>query len=305
MAKQVIKAKAQTVQEIRRLRKKAEEQLFKLPNVIGSMIGLKMKSGKLTKQIGLTIFVSQKVLPGQLGPREQIPARIIVNGHPVHIDVFELRPLRPQANIFPDYPLSLSDGFQTGVVSSFCRSPYGFFGLTCAHVVGGPDKNPATPDPVEILSASPKPHYIQVGKTLCAFVGSGCGISCNFGFADAALFALDHPELLERAQKAKVVKAAAPKLGEILHGHAASQPTITGQVHGIEAKAYEMFIDVLIKVDAPGTSKGDSGMLWKNQKGKPVAIHAYAPEDVNSSVSAAMLAGGVASLLCVNFLNEP
>ncbi|HPD60263.1 MAG TPA: hypothetical protein PKV48_00680, partial [Thermodesulfobacteriota bacterium] len=279
MAKPVIKAKAQTIQEIRRLRQKAEEQLFTLPNVIGSMVGLKMKSGKLTKKIGLTIFVSQKVPSKQLGPGEQIPARVIVSGHAVATDVFEMRPLRPQAKVFPDHPLSISDGLQTGVVSSFCRSPYGVFGLTCAHVVGGPDKDPVTPDPVEIRSAPPNPRYIQVGKTLCAFVGSGCGIPGNFGFADAALFTLDHPDLLNRAQNAKVIKAAAPKLGEIVKGNVASQIIITGRVHGIEAKAYGMFIDVLVKVDEPGTSKGDSGMLWKNQKGQPVAIHAYAPED--------------------------
>ena len=201
MTKPVIKAKAQTVQEIRKLRKKAEEQLFKLPNVIGSMIGLKMKSGKVTKKIGLTIFVSQKVPSKQLDPREQILTRVIVNGRPVSTDVFEIRSLRPQAKIFPDHPLSVSDGLQIGVVSSFCRSPYGVFGLTCAHVVGGPDKNPVTPDPVEIGSAPPKPQYIQVGKTLCAFVGSGCGIPGNLRqFSQCALKGGEKKKILDKNQ---------------------------------------------------------------------------------------------------------
>jgi len=73
------------------------------------MIGAKVKSGEMTSKIGLTFFVAEKISPEQLGPKERIPRQITINGRSVHTNVLEIRPLRPQASIFPGI-LVISDG---------------------------------------------------------------------------------------------------------------------------------------------------------------------------------------------------
>lgn len=304
MKKKSVTVQTESIREIMALREKVEERVLNLPNVIGSMIGAKVKSGEVTPKIGLTIFVAEKVSLGQLGPKERVPRQISINGRSVQTDVLEIRPLRPQSSLFPGV-LVISDGSDYGTVSSLCRSPNGFFGLTCAHVIGGKDQNPATPDPVEIWSPVTQ-GYITVGNSLFAYVGPGGGSEDDFGFADAALFTLDHPELVDRAQSVSVIQAASPNIGEIVQGLGGAHGTRTGVVLGIHQKMGDMLIDVCIQVRNPGTFMGDSGMLWKNSEGQPIAIHAYGEQSSpqkGSSFSAAMLAARAASRLNVEFLN--
>ena len=306
MARKEMKVRAQSVQEIKDLRERAEERLLKLPNVIGSMIGAKIKSGNLTKNIGLTLFVAEKIPPKELGPKEQIPKQITIDGRSLYTDVLEIRSLTPQSSIFPSV-LVVSDGQECGTVSSLCSSPNGFFGLTCAHVIGGRDRDPATTDPVEMWCPSKK-DYVRVGNSLSAFVSKGAGTPDDFGFADAALFTLDHPELVERAHGAAVIAAADPEIGETVQGVGGTHGILTGTVLGIHKKLEDMLIDVCVQVDSPGTFIGDSGMLWKNKGGQPVAIHAYGERGLpldGSKFSGAMLASRAARLLSFEFLNEP
>jgi hypothetical protein len=304
MTKKGKKMQARSIQEIRELRERVEEKLLNLPNVVGSMIGAKVKSGKATKKLGLTIFVAEKIPPDQLGPKERIPLYITIDGRSVHTDVLQIRPLRPQASIFPG-PLRITDGLSWGTIASFCRSSYGNFGLTCAHVAGGQDKNPATPDPVSVWS-SVMERSIPVGKTLSAFVSPGTGQTDDFGLADAALFTLEHPELINRARSASVIQTGYPEIGALVQGGGGTHGTLTGRVTGIEKIIYNMLFDVCIRVDPPGTFIGDSGMLWKSEDGEPLAMHAYGEDTpVGSLFSGAMLAGRAARYLSVEFLNEP
>lgn len=306
MGRQGMKVRAQSIPEIKELRERAEERLLKLPNVIGSMIGAKIKSGNLKKKIGLTLFVAEKISPEKLGPKEQIPRQITIEGRTLQTDVLEIRSLRPQSSIFPRV-LVVSDGHESGTVSSLCSSPHGFFGLTCAHVISATERNPATPDPVEIWSPL-KRDYVRIGNSLYAFMSSGAGTEDDFGFADAALFTLDYPELVARAKGAAVIPAAEPEIGETVQGDGGTHGTLTGTVLGIQKKVENMLIDVCVQVDAPGTFKGDSGMLWKNKGGKPVAIHAYGERGLpldGSKFSGSMLASRAAKLLNFEFLKEP
>jgi len=79
---------------------------------------------------------------------------------------------------------------------------------------------------------------------------------------------------------------------------------LTGTVNGIEKIAYDMFFDVCISVDPPGTFIGDSGMLWKDEQGQPLAMHAYGENTPDGSLfSGAMLAARAARILNFEFLS--
>lgn len=299
-----MKTEVGSVHEIRELHEKMEDKLFNLPNVVGSMIGIKVKSGKPTKKLVFTIFVAEKIPKDNLGPKERIPRSVIIDGRMVHTDVLPIRPLRPHASVFQDL-LRVTDGSSWGTVASFCRSPYGNYGLTCAHVLGGADQNPASPDPVSIWSSEME-RSIQVGKTSSSFVSPGTGVTGESGVADAVLFTLEHPELINRAESARVVQTGNPVEGGMVKGSGGTHGPLTGTVTGIEKRVYAMFFDVCIMVDPPGVFIGDSGMLWKNENGQPIAIHAYGEETpigIGSQFSGAMLASRAARIVDVEFLD--
>jgi hypothetical protein len=292
------KGRAQSVQEIRGLRQKVEEKLRHLPNVIGSMIGVKIKAGKATKKLGLTIFVERKIPRDQLRPKERIPRSITINGISMHIDVLEMRPLIPHAPIFQS-PLCIASNlaqYGSGTVSSFCRSRNGVFGITCAHVVGAN----STGLPVNIYS-NDSGQYIVIGKILLTYLEKGSG-------TDVALFTLDHVELNNQATSASVITTADPDPGNVdeVQGNAYFSGNLTGTVKGIEVQVLDVFADICIEVTTSGgISEGDSGMLWKNKTGQAVAIHAYGVSKAGSQISASMLASRAAKLLDVDFLDAP
>lgn len=78
----------------------------------------------------------------------------------------------------------------------------------------------------------------------------------------------------------------------------------TGVIVGIEQELQGVRCDYVIKVDLPGTFRGDSGMLWRNSAGMPVAIHAKAPGQ-GAEITAAMSAERAETWLGVEILSEP
>ena len=48
-----------------------------------------------------------------------------------------------------------------------------------------------------------------------------------------------------------------------------------GVITGFNTRFGSMYVDVVIDVAPPGTVGGDSGMLWKTERGAAVGIHAY------------------------------
>jgi hypothetical protein len=252
--------------------------------------------------------VREKKPDDELPKSHRIPRRIRIAKRNVVTDVLQIGPLRKQSNTFPNNSALLTyDGVETGTLSCLCRSPFGVFGLTCAHVLGGPDHDASTTTPVAIWSSEER-RYESVGQSVLAIAGPGAGSPGEFGFADAAIFSIMHPELIQRAQSAHLIVSREPIVGSTVLGNGVVQGRRAGQIIGIDQMIGNIRADLAIRVDLPGTFRGDSGMLWKDGDGNAVAIHAYG-EDLGpgqgSRLTAAMLAHRAETRLAIQFLDQP
>lgn len=72
------------------LKHKYCKSLLKRPNVVGVGVGYRQKGGQETDKPSLIVFVSQKVPPDTLGPKEIVPKRLEGGGVDV-IDIGEIR----------------------------------------------------------------------------------------------------------------------------------------------------------------------------------------------------------------------
>ncbi|WP_143328268.1 hypothetical protein [Caballeronia pedi] len=280
------------------------------PNVIGLMLGVKLVSDEVTPQLCLTVLVDTKLPMSELSPEAKLPVRLTLEDKKrVPVDVLEMQPLRRQAAAFPRQgTLGLSDTVQTGTLSALSVSPGGVFGITCAHVLKGKDNDTATPTPVGAWSPSLN-RYLQVGTSLFSVSGPGAGVRGSFGFLDAGLFSIQHPELLYAAKHAQpLALARSLNLKTALTGIGAVKGVRSGQVIGLEQSVYGVLCDVVIRVDVPGTFRGDSGMLWRNDRGEATAIHAMgtdAPPGVGSALTGAMLVRRATTALGVTLIDAP
>jgi hypothetical protein len=297
---------ARSVRSLRRVRRDADAIVRAYPGVIGSMIGLKVQDAVIRNRLGLTVFVRRKIPDGDLARSQRIPRTIRIARTEVVVDVLAIGPLYRQSGAFPvDASLLVHDGVETGTMSCLCRSRFGIFGLTCAHVVEGPDHDPATPARIEIWSPV-EARYEPVGQSSISVTGPGTGSPGEYGFADAAIFTVEHPELVERARTATPIAASIPPVGTLLFGRDVVGGRRTGRILGVDQQIDGIFVDLAIIVDPPGTFPGDSGMLWRNQAGQPVAIHAYgerAGPGQGSRLTAAMFAVRAEQRLAVQLLN--
>ncbi len=65
------------------IRRKHEDALLRLPNVVGIGIGLQKRHGRPTGQLALVVMVSRKVPSAELAPGERIPSQL--DGAPVDV----------------------------------------------------------------------------------------------------------------------------------------------------------------------------------------------------------------------------
>ncbi len=71
------------------VRQQHEADLLKHPHVVGVGVGYRMKGGRPTKELCITVFVDQKLPVGKLRPEEILPREI--DG--VKVDVVETGPV--------------------------------------------------------------------------------------------------------------------------------------------------------------------------------------------------------------------
>ena len=151
--------------------------------------------------------------------------------------------------------------------------------------------------------------YFDTGLSSRSVYARGDGVPGNFGFADCGLFELDDPSLAARgasAQTASTVGEAESLLGKMLQGESAllvdGYPGAqrSAEVIGVHARIDREMFDLVLRVDAPGTYAGDSGMLWKTAQGDAAAIHLRGERTPNGSrTTIAMLASRAENLLDV------
>jgi hypothetical protein len=286
---------------LRRHRSRAEARLLGKANVIGTMLGARIRAGKVRRELVLTVLVAEKLADEEIAASERIPARLRVADTSIATDVVEAAHMVQQAAFPLGIGLTLHDGVEVGTLAAFARSALDVFGLTCAHVIEGVDHNPYTRSTVSVWSGK---SYLPVGSSAMALAGGGAGLPGAYGFSDAALFTLHSAELRERALQGRPVAVANPLLGARVTAVATSGAK-SGTIIGLEQDLGGELSDVVVRVDAPGSFRGDSGMLWRDAAGRAVAIHAkgeiQAP-GIGSRLTAAMSAARAASGLGIQFV---
>jgi hypothetical protein len=296
------------IHHIRDHRSELVRKIRLLPNVRGTMIGLRLQKGDTTDEVCISVLVDSKKTLDELPKDARIPRSIRVGGKTIPVDVVKIGAMRMQSNAFPDPgPIGISVETSTGTMGAFCVSPNGVFGMTCAHVLGTTGASPSGAQIVKGWSSIMK-TWIPMGRTLFSVSGPGSGVHGDFGFADAGLTTLEHPELIARAHSARPISVSSCNLGTIVHGDGAVCGVRHGQVVGIEKALDDSWADAVIQVSEPGTFSGDSGMLWKDGNGSAAAIHAFGEsngEGAGSRLTTAMYASRAAIKLGVKLLNVP
>jgi hypothetical protein len=267
------------VKALSALRAEADDRVGSKADILGSMIGLKVRAGVLTGAVGITYFVREKVPKRDLAPKRRVPTRMRVGQTDVVTDVLEWPQMAEQA--LPEGSI-IFDGRLQGTLSCFAVSQAGAFGLSCAHCLVGADGNPSTPTAVATFSKL-LGRFVPAGQSVFMNFSPGTGLPGNFGYLDCGLFDLRDPTLVSRASNGQPL----PFLDDIhalvgrrlLGVSPLNAPSPTGfvreaQAIGVEANALGELCDVVLQVQPPGTFRGDSGVLWITEDGRAAAIHA-------------------------------
>lgn len=296
--------------ELANWRAEADDRVGSRADIIGSMLGVKLRRGQPTGRMGFTYLVRQKVAIEELAPKGRIPARVKVGKRSIATDVLAWPRMVEQAAL---QPTIISDGPSQGSLSCFGRSSTGeWLGVSCAHCLVGSDGNPVTPTDVRYWETA-KSRWFDAGRSRYLAYAPGAGVPGNFGFLDCGLIGLRDPSLVQRAQVGAAVATVASLhelLNQTLVGYSALRAGSAGPqrralVIGVEKSGLDELADVVLQVEAPGTFGGDSGMLWLTQQGKAAAIHARGEIVAGlggSSLTAAMSASRVASALGVQLV---
>lgn len=293
------------VGKLRRLRAEADDRVCSREHVIGSMIALKQVGGTIMERVGLTFLVSEKIPADELRPRDRVPKSLSVAGRRIPTDVLAWPRMVEQA-LPPSY--ILSDGRMQGTLSCFARTALDVYGLTCAHCQLGTDGNPTTPTPVAVY-VHEAGRFFPLGESVISIFAPGSGRSADFGYADCGLFTISGP-MRERAGRAAPLQTVADTrtlLGKVLQGYSMldpghATPIRQAKVIGIDKQALDERADIVLDVAAPGTFRGDSGMLWLTASSRAAAIHCRGelmPAGVGSRLTTAMSARRAQEMLRV------
>lgn len=280
------------------------------PGVIGSMLGVKVRDGIVTGEVGLTYFVREKIPKRRLSARQRVPSRLRTEHGFVSTDVLVWPQMVEQQAAAP---VTLTDGRHQGTLSCFAASDLGIFGVSCAHCLTGVDKDPATPARIAHFNRQHM-DWSPAGDTIYLAYSAGRGIATEFGYLDCGLFDLGDGHLAQRAARAKPARVVADLrllVGRDLFGMStlspggAFEPVRRARVLGVEAHALGELCDMVMAVEEPGTFRGDSGMAWLTKDGRLAGIHARGEDSPGGSrLTSAMSARRAAKWLDVDLLLE-
>lgn len=295
------------VDELRSRRPEADDRVGSRADVIGSMLGVKLKAGQCTGRLAFTYLVREKLPLQDIAPRRRIPRRLTVRGCSVPTDVVAWPRMVEQAMV----PTIISDGPGQGSLTCFARTPTESFGLSCAHCLVGADGNPVTPTNVAYWRDN---GWLVAGRSRYLAYAPGAGLLGNFGYLDCGLIELSDAELRARAHHGVPLASVGDihsLLGQplvaasALNAGAGTGPQRQATVVGVEQVGLDECSDLVLTVDAPGTFGGDSGMLWLTPGGQAAAVHARGerqPPMQGSRLTTAMAACRVGSVLGVQLI---
>lgn len=272
---------------LRRGRSDATRHLEVLPNVVGTGIGFRFSDGVMTRQPAILAFVSKKQRIDDLPQDARVPRTIVNRGFELPVDVIEIeRPVRQVSG--PPF-FCLDDGANQGTVTALARikGQGSGYAMSCAHCVEGADANLTTPCPMSLWD-QPSAGWALAGTyspPLYAFNG-GNGMPGDYGFTDWALFSVSDPGTAQRALNNNPLVSASPQVGTNVSGNAAGGRIPSGTISAVEVSVYGWRADVLIMQPGAPTVAGDSGLLWRDQYGRAVAIHAALSSNFSLGMSA-------------------
>ncbi len=293
------------VRDLCGFRAEADDRVGSRADIIGSMVGIKVRGGALTPSIGLTYFVRRKVPADDLPPRSRVPKRLSFRDGHVLTDVLEWPVMAEQDLSSAEITY---DGRLQGTLTCFGKSSNGIFGVSCAHCLTGIDGNPATATPVDMYSKSER-RYLRAGSSVFAVFSPGPGMPNNYGYADCGLFDLNEATLRARGAASAAIALVRDEkslVGRVLVGRSAlsvsgfPEPMRKATVIGVNANALDERCDLVLECDPPGTFRGDSGMLWLTEDGRAAAIHARG--EVAAPVRGSRLVTAMSARRAANFL---
>lgn len=274
-------------------RKAADARLERrLPNVVGTCLGLRERDGKRTNELCLTVFVRRKRPKSKLLKTETIPTRLVRHGKELATDVIEIRGLEKQLRF------GIQDGAQAGTLGCFGRKGQDLFGVTCAHCIGGPDHDTSTPNDI-IVEYPNTGDFMLLGKSASAVDLSGTGIFPQYGALDSGLIHVSDPTIRHHAadQPALPVLSFASTMTPDQIANALQFTPVTGWgaksgrhdgiIAGIFVQVFGQFFDLMITdpTNGPLTERGDSGLVWINPFNRAVGFHMQGDVPANGGPS--------------------
>lgn len=291
-----------SLRTLRALRASAVGRLSRLPNVIGTGLGIKRRAGRVVSPLALIVYVSSKVPSQTLVPTERVPKFVSRRGERIPTDVVQINDVRPELGL---PPYAVTDAATLGLISAFARDGSGnLFAVSCAHCLLGPDGNPHTTASIAVWDSDTE-RYEPAGESVYCVSAPGFGFAGDYGFSDAGLVLVGHGELAQLAGNAAPVRILDhPRRGMPVYAEAFTH-VVTGTIDALEANTGPLRTDVVVRIDGRGTRRGYSGMLWRTDAGDAVGIHAYGAQidaDTGESrYSLAMSARRAARQLQVTF----
>ncbi len=267
-----------TSRALRASRAEADDRIGSRCDIVGSMIGVKVRRGKVLPRLCLTYLVREKIELNQLSPRNRIPSRLSVAGKWIPTDVLEW----PRMELHGlQQGRFIRDGYTQGTLTVFAESNFGLWGMSCGHCMLGTDQKPYSSAEI-YMQDNASGQFIPAGSTGQVVFASGGKMICNSrGYIDCGLFSLDDDSLLARAQASSPL--ATVDLDGLAHQQLVGVSTMTSggmvggkrmaQVIGIDQFGIDDYSDVVLQVGGPGMVHGDSGMLWLTADGRAAAIH--------------------------------
>lgn len=287
---------------LRSARSAHSDRLLAFPNVVGTGLGVKRRGARCVASSALVVYVRQKLPADYLSAVERLPAEIKFSNQAIPVDVVEVAGMRRE---FAGPPYFMTDRVKKGTISAFAAADGLLHAVTCAHCLRGRDGNPHTSEPIDFWEATVG-RYIPGGENGFAVDAPGLGLPGNFGFSDAGLITLEHPELRRRARSAPALRFASRLRRGMMVGAQSPSTTIVGSVDAVEAVIDRVRIDVVIYMPDVGSVPGNSGMLWRARDGSAVGVHAigvYTDNSTESRYSLCMSASRVAATLQVQLLD--
>lgn len=287
---------------LRRARSAHYDRLSRLPNVVGTGIGVKRRNGERDGQSALIIFVDRKVPLEEISARRRIPRFVIQDGERISTDVVEINGIRPELGPAPYF---LTDRATKGVVAALGRSGNDYFMVSCAHCLTGEDGDPLSVSPIAIWD-SVTSAYVEAGQTVYAIRSPGFGVPGNFGFSDVGFALIAHPALIARARMAQPLSVlATPRVTMAVAAQGPHGP-MHGAIDGVDVILLGRRTDYLILNEGAGSFPGCSGMMWRNSAGHAIGMHSYGAHFLpsgGSRYSLAMAARRIAGQLDLSLLD--